>query len=145
MERRTKMIKKKDLMEKIENLEKVVEFLCEHDGNNIIVSADCCWYGPGDTYIKYLYKNKIEKIALPYHTRNLEKTETTKNGTVLHFNDFGIKTVLLLNKEKGILTNITDFVKGKSENTSTDINVFDIKLENKEQKNNKKTTKKESK
>lgn len=139
------MIKKKDLMEKIENLEKVVEFLCEHDRNDIIVSVDCCWYGLGDTYIKYIYKNKIEKIALPYHTRNLEKTETTKNGTVLHFNDLGIKTVLLLNKEKGTLTNITDFVKGKSENTSIDINVFDIKLENKEQKNNKKTTKKESK
>ena len=111
-------MRKKELEEKIKQLEKKVDFLCQYDKDEIaIVYTRFMAFGFGKFYARYIYDGDLKEVKIP--TTNFPIIiENTEYIAILKGNISYWK----LDKPTGTLHDITGFYKEKTDTEEKEIN-----------------------
>ena len=107
--------------EELKKQRELIDFLLEHDRNDVVVNRKAENYG-AYAVIKYIYDNKIKAVStkLPHEYSGYEVIENTKEKIVLEFLFYTFAQsykFYKITKKDGIIMDITDIVnKTKEEN-----------------------------
>ena len=117
-------MRKKELEEKIKQLEKKVDFLCQYDKDEVaIIFKRYALFRCGEFCARYIYGGDLKEVTIP--TTNFPTIiENTEHIAILKGNIDYWK----LDKPTGTLHNITGFYKEK---TDTEEKEIKVKKENK--------------